>query len=144
MDDLVHLSEIEEIEAANLWQGPTLDQYYVPEDRNPRDPSRFGGAEEAMDVDMDIEPVQGSVEEFPGAAKVFPGEWQTFLGVFDSDSFSNEQWSNSYYPFTSRPDWEFGLWLTRSGLSLAAVDSLLSLELVGPVYCSPQPQNQIK
>ena len=93
---------------------------------------------------MDIDPVQGSVEEFPGAAKVFPGERQTFLGAFDNDSFSNERRSNSYYPFASRLDWEFGLWLTRSGLSLAAVDSLLSLELVGPVYCSPQPQNQIK
>ena len=90
VDDLVRLSEIEEVEAANLWQGGALDQYYVPEDRNPRDPSWFGGAEGAMDADMDIDPVQGSVEEFPGAAKVFPGERQTFLGAFDDDSFSNE------------------------------------------------------
>ena len=35
VDDLVCLSEIEEIEAANLWQGPTLNQYYMPEDWNP-------------------------------------------------------------------------------------------------------------
>ena len=104
---------------------------YVLDDRNTPSPNRFGGAAGAMDVDMGWEPIQLSVEEFSGAAKIFPGEWKTFLGTFDSDTFSNERWSNPYYLFASRLDWEFGLWLTRSGLSLAAVDNLLSLELVG-------------
>ena len=129
VDNLVRIFAIDEVEATNPLQG-VLDGYAL-EDQNPPSPGRFGGAEGAVDVDMDPEPVQGStVEEFPGAAKVFPGEWVTFLGRFDRDAFSNQRQSNPYYPFTSRSDWEFGMWLTRSGLSLAAVDSLLSLELV--------------
>ena len=130
VDNLVRLSKIEEVEGANLRQG-TLNPYCVSQDRNLPSLSRFGDVE-AMDIDMGTEPILGSVDEFPSAAKVFPGERQTFLGAFDGDTFSNERQYNPYYPFASRPDWEFGLWLTRSGLSLAAMDSLLSLELVGP------------
>ena len=131
VDNLVRLSEIEEVEGTNLRQGTRVDQYCVSEDRNPPFLSRFGGVE-AMDIDMGAEPILGLADEFPGAAKIFPGERQTFLGAFDGDTFSNERQYNPYYLFASRPDWEFGLWLTCSGLSLAAMDSLLSLELVGP------------
>ena len=126
INDLVQLSETE----ATIPQQGALNPY-VLDDRNTPSPNRFGGTAGAMDVDMGWEPVQLSVEEFSGATKIFPGERKTFLGTFDSDTFSNECWSNPYYPFASCPDWEFGLWLTCSGLSLAAVDSLLSLELVG-------------
>ena len=141
VDDLVRLSEIE----TALPQQSALDAYLL-EDRNPQSSSRFGDAEENMDVDMGSECGQGSVEEFPGAAKIFPGERKTFLGTFDSDTFSNECRSNPYYPFASRPDWEFGLWLIRSGLSLAAVDSLLSLGLVSLSHITGNPtpnSNQI-
>jgi len=102
VDNLVRFSEIDEVEVVNPQHG-ALDAY-VPEDWNPPSPSRFGGAEEAMDVDMGPDPVWGLVEEFPDAAKIFPGERKTFLGTFDSDAFSNKQQSNPYYLFASRSD----------------------------------------
>ena len=86
-----------------------------------------------MDGIIDRGPSNELVEEFSGAAKIFQDKWNTFLQKFDQDHFSNEWQENLYYPFSSRSDWEFGLWLTRSGLSLAAINSLLSLELVSPL-----------
>lgn len=87
---------------------------------------------------MDIDPVppQSEVEEFPGAAATFEQGRVSFLQRFDQDRFSEERRSNIYYPFASRADWELGLWLTRSGLSMAAIDGLLSLQLVSPTMIS--------
>ena len=81
------------------------------------------------------DPHQGTVEEFPGAAAIFATEEKSFLHWFDRDQFSQHRRSNLYYPFASRADWEFGLWLTRSGLSMTAIDKLLSLELVSLTIC---------
>lgn len=90
-----------------------------------------------MDIDRpELEPDRGTIEEFPGAARVFAQQQNSFLDHFDRDRFSEERRSNLYYPFASRADWEFGLWLTRSGLSMAAIDSFLSLELVSSPYSS--------
>ena len=131
VDDLVRLSEVNEIEAVH---NPQQDWNSL----DPPDPDRFDEAEAEMDVIVDEGPGDGLVEEFPGAAKIFQvGEQNTFLHKFDQDPFSNERRENLYYPFASRMDWEFGLWLTRSGLSLAAVDSLLSLDLVSPFNVHP-------
>lgn len=94
------------------------------------------GLEEEIDVDQPGDPHQGTVEEFPGAAAIFLRQPNSFLERFDRDQFSQERRSNLYYPFASREDWEMGLWLTRSGLSMAAIDSLLSLELVSLDFIS--------
>ena len=128
VDDLVRLSEIDEIEAVH---NPHLSEIVHSPQENWTSPSpgRFDG----MDGTIDRDPSNEFVEEFPGAAKIFQDERNTFLHKFDQDRFSNERQENLYYPFSSRSDWEFGLWLTRSGLSLAAIDSLLSLELVSPL-----------
>ena len=46
------------------------------------------------------------------------------------DQFAEHRKINMYYPFASRQDWEVGSLLLRSGLSMAGIDSFLSLELV--------------
>ena len=66
---------------------------------------------------------------FPGASARY-GRGPTFMENFDSDRFSEERAVNPYYPFASRSDWEMGAWLLRSGLSMAAINEFLSLEIV--------------
>ncbi|KAG9310636.1 hypothetical protein JVU11DRAFT_9210 [Chiua virens] len=81
---------------------------------------------------MDVDPIpqDSLMEEFPGAAATFGQGRTTFLQRFDDNQFLEEQHSNLYYPFASHPDWELGVWLTQSGLSMVTIDSLLSLELM--------------
>lgn len=68
-------------------------------------------------------------EFFAGAGKAYLGG-KTFMDAFWEDKYSAMRTENIFYPFASRNDWQFASWLTRSGLSMAAIDSLLSLELV--------------
>jgi hypothetical protein len=51
---------------------------------------------------------------------------------FDLDQYAEERKSNLFYPFASKQDWDVGYWLLSSGLSMAAIDEFLSLELVSP------------
>ena len=69
------------------------------------------------------------VEMHEHAAKSF-GQGPTFMEKFGMDQFAEHRKINMYYPFVSRQDWEVGSWLLRSGLSMAGIDSFLSLELV--------------
>jgi hypothetical protein len=80
-------------------------------------------------MEIDPAPQKWEGEEFPGAAATYE-QGTSFLERFDQDQYSEEWRSNIYYLFASHADWELGLWLTRSGLSMAATDSLLSLALV--------------
>ncbi|KAG1803416.1 uncharacterized protein BJ212DRAFT_1246796, partial [Suillus subaureus] len=41
------------------------------------------------------------------------------------------------YPFSSWKDWEVGLWLLCSGLSMGKIDSFLSLEMVSNKFTLP-------
>ena len=54
----------------------------------------------------------------------------TFMGQFFGDKYSRFQQENIYYPFASDTDWQLASWLLRSRLSMAAIDTFLSLELV--------------
>ena len=69
------------------------------------------------------------VEEYEGAAKEY-GTGMTFMDEFDCDQYANERVNNLYYPFASRDEWEFAAFLLRSDLSMASIDSFLSLNLV--------------
>jgi hypothetical protein len=68
-------------------------------------------------------------ELFAAAGKAFPGG-KTFMDAFWEDEYSTMRTENIFYPFASRNDWQFASWLTRSGLSMASIDTLLSLEFV--------------
>ena len=87
-------------------------------------------------MEVDIEhPKSGEffVEEYDGAAKEY-GLGKTFMTEFNNDRFSNERITNLYYPFASRAEWEFAFFLLRSDLSMASIDTLLSLKLVKPSF----------
>ena len=68
-------------------------------------------------------------EYYEGCSEAFPGG-KTFMDFFETDQYSEERKENLYFPFASREEWQFASWLLRSRLSLAAIDSLLSLDLV--------------
>ncbi|KAG0698460.1 hypothetical protein DFH29DRAFT_780694, partial [Suillus ampliporus] len=67
------------------------------------------------------------------------GRGYTFLDLFHSDENSVYRAANHYYPFSGRKDWEVASWLLRSGLSMAKIDSFLSLEMIKSLplsFCS--------
>ena len=69
------------------------------------------------------------VEVYEGCAERFPGG-KNFMDEFRNDRYAEERRQNLYFPWASRQEWAFASWLLRSRLSMAAIDSLLSLELV--------------
>jgi hypothetical protein len=81
-----------------------------------------GGSDWGMDDGLFIEEYEGSAKEY--------GTSTTFMEEFDHDQYAGERVENLYYPFASRDEWEFAAFLLRSDLSMASIDSLLSLNLV--------------
>ena len=71
----------------------------------------------------------GFVEAYEGCTEAFPGG-ETFMGQFRCDQYAEQRRENNYFPWASRQEWGFASWLLRSRLSMAAIDSLLSLEIV--------------
>lgn len=69
------------------------------------------------------------VEMFEGCAESFPGG-KTFMDVFREDQYAEQRRENRYFPFASKQEWDFASWTLRSRLSMAAIDSLLSLDIV--------------
>jgi len=112
------------------------------ENNNNRDKQPMDSGPDMIDVDatftehdnsageMDCSVDGGlSFEEYEGAAKEY-GTGATFMDEFDRDQYAGERIENIYYPFASRNEWEFAAFLLRSDLSMASIDSLLSLNLV--------------
>ncbi|KAI5994395.1 hypothetical protein EDD15DRAFT_2165927 [Pisolithus albus] len=89
------------------------------------------------DRDLDLQhspsgpgtPSAGKVEYFPGASQCYPGG-RTFMDNFFSDEHGELREDNLFYPFASQQDWQVASWLLRSRLSMAAIDSFLSLDLI--------------
>ncbi|KAH9171632.1 hypothetical protein EDB89DRAFT_2070565 [Lactarius sanguifluus] len=83
------------------------------------------------DLRDDIQNVDGRpfIQEYVGAAREY-GRGTTFLQSFDHDQYAQERKKNIFYPFASRAEWEMAAFLLRSGLSMASIDSFLSLELI--------------
>ena len=69
------------------------------------------------------------VQEYDGAAIIF-GPGTTFMQQFECDEFAEEHTQNLFYPFASRAEWELAVFLLCLDLSLAALDTFLSLHLV--------------
>ena len=72
-------------------------------------------------------------EFFPGASEVF-GQGETFMDLFDKDEHAEQRTVNLYYPFASQPEWELASFLLKSGLSMAATDQFLKLQLVSLTF----------
>ena len=84
-------------------------------------------------MSLDGDPQSSSIEYFPGATQMYRGG-SAFIDKFHADKFSNHRASNIYYPFASAGNWELGSWLLCSGLSMNAINSFLSLDLVRRFY----------
>jgi hypothetical protein len=78
------------------------------------------------------------IQEYEGAAREY-GRGTTFMQRFDSDQYAQERKKNIFYPFASRDEWELGAFLLRSDLSMASIDSFLSLKLVSDYLLSRVP-----
>jgi len=126
MDNLVQISEL--LDEAKKTNSEGITNHTLP--KSAAQESLGLGKEidvdQPADADWPGDPHQGTVKEFPGAAAIFLHQPNLFLNHFNQDQFSQERCLNLYYPFTSCVDWE----MTCSGLSMAAINSLLSLELV--------------
>ena len=69
------------------------------------------------------------METFKGCGKTFPGG-KTFMDKFRKDQYAEERRENIYYPWASKQEWAFASWLLHSRLSIVAINSLLSLDIV--------------
>ena len=107
--------------------GPPLEPAIVPESRSS---STIAADENAT---IDTSPSHGDspffTEIYPDASKIF-GSGATFMDNFDNDQFFEERRTHLYYPFASKDEWQMASFLLRSGLSIAAIDQFLKLELV--------------
>lgn len=107
---------------------PNFD--FVPND------DHLAGIDQESGYDgMDAGDEQKFTETFPGCSDSYPGGL-TFMDKFWQDEYANERQENLYFPFASGEEWKFSSWCLRSGLSIAAVDSLLSLSIVSNPYSS--------
>ena len=74
----------------------------------------------------------GTSIKFPFAGRVF-NRSGGFMGEFHIDKFSEERAQNSFYPFSSKGEWQLVAFLSRSGLSMKFIDEFLSLDLVSEI-----------
>ncbi|KIJ63226.1 hypothetical protein HYDPIDRAFT_66475, partial [Hydnomerulius pinastri MD-312] len=72
------------------------------------------------------------------------GEGMTFMGLFDSDQFAEERKTNLFYPFAGKEDWQIGHYLLASGLSMATIDKLLSLDWIKTLPLSFQTAKELR
>ena len=85
-------------------------------------PAAFGDQPEQLGPERFVEMYEGSAECFAGG--------KTFMDEFMADQYAEQRWENLYFPWASQSEWAFASWLLRSRLSMAAIDSLLALDLV--------------
>ncbi|KAF8880392.1 hypothetical protein BD779DRAFT_1675909 [Infundibulicybe gibba] len=123
-EDVLDMNDTMEIQD----QAPMFDQSETaPHQTAPQEPP---GAHASSQHHQTI------IEEFPGAAQTF-GIGPTFLDKFNMDQYAAERTTNLYYPFASKEEWEFALFLLRSKLSMVAINAMLTLQLIrraGPSF----------
>lgn len=120
VDNLVSINE-------NLEQSRRAPQE-LPQRMPPRSPSLAEFA--VFDDFQEQEALQAEYVEIHPNAGMKYGLGKTFLESFDDDRHAPERSVNLFFPFASKEDWQVGVWLSRSRLSMAAIDSFLSLPMV--------------
>ncbi|KAI5990601.1 hypothetical protein EDD15DRAFT_2170126 [Pisolithus albus] len=83
------------------------------------------------------------VETYEGCTEAFPGG-ETFMDRFGHNQYAEQRRENSYFPWASRQEWSFASWLLRSRLSMAAIDSLLSLEIMRDLSLSFRSAKELR
>lgn len=101
----------------------------------------FDADSDLLDPDVRMDDNKGEVpqgrfiETYEGCSETFPGG-KTFMDTFRKDKCAHERMENLYFPFASHGEWQFAFWLLCSRLSLTAINSLLSLEVMSQLSCS--------
>ncbi|KAI6019349.1 hypothetical protein PISMIDRAFT_10733 [Pisolithus microcarpus 441] len=93
---------------------------------------------DTQELDLQDPPDPGTtssrnIEYFPGASQSYPGG-RTFMDQFFSDQYGKLHKENLFYLFASQEDWQIALWLLHSRLSMAAIDSFLSPNLIKQLH----------
>ena len=118
-------SDTEQGDTSTAWANQDdIEMAHEFADPNPpeRSPSVPADQPQWLGPDRFVEMYEGCAEQFSGG--------RTFMDEFRNDRYAEERQQNLYFPWASRREWAFASWLLRSRLSMAAIDSLLSLELV--------------
>ncbi|KAG1889115.1 uncharacterized protein F5891DRAFT_1198690 [Suillus fuscotomentosus] len=110
----------------NLDVDPKLDE---PVFGHPSWDEGFQGGGGEGDSQVDGPTDSGFTNWYPEPPQTY-GKGYTFLDLFHSDKNSVYRVTNHYYPFSDRKEWEVALWLLHSGLSMAKINSFLSLEMI--------------
>jgi hypothetical protein len=105
----------------------------TPEDtRIPHPPSPPSSPLDDVQQQVPTEPLERSeklhVETYPLAGSVHAKESPLFQRA--SEIHHDSGAGNDYYPFANETDFELGVWLQESGLSMAKIDEFLSLDYV--------------
>lgn len=82
-----------------------------------------------MQMQMHQSSTETFVQAFEGCSEAFAGG-KSFMDNFRQEEHAAERRANLYFPFASREEWQLASWILRSRLSLSAIDSLLSLDIV--------------
>lgn len=106
-----------------------------PPNLSDSDPPTFDQPES---YEMDVGEEQKFTESFPGCSKSYPGG-DTYMDLFWQDEHAEKRRENLYFPFASKEEWAFSSWCLRSGLSMSAIDSLLSLTIVSAQHFPSEP-----
>ncbi|KAF9528315.1 hypothetical protein CPB83DRAFT_767151 [Crepidotus variabilis] len=108
-----------------------------------------------QDMEMEIDAASSNAEDdqspandplFPGTTSNSPfhcvnfpnnpnfssikGRAKTFMERFDEDGHAPKRKTYPYYPFASQKEWELARFLLTSGLSIAAINEFLGLEMI--------------
>ncbi|KAF8547631.1 hypothetical protein OG21DRAFT_1527027 [Imleria badia] len=107
-----------------------LDNAHQPLQVDGDDDSDLDMAYDPLNPSLDDQPFLGRfVEAFEGCAETFPGG-KTFMDNFREDQYTEQRRENLSFPFASKVEWDFASWLLRSRLSMAAINLLLSLDII--------------
>ncbi|KAI5994535.1 hypothetical protein EDC04DRAFT_2910534 [Pisolithus marmoratus] len=122
-EDLIYGEDIEVWSAAHL-QGDdeNVDMDTFPDYGDPLNFNDPHGSQHDPDPGIYVKTYKGCAEAFPGG--------EMFMDRFRCDQYAEQCQENSYFPWASRQEWAFASWLLQSHLSMAAIDCLLSLEIM--------------
>ncbi|KAH7906142.1 hypothetical protein BJ138DRAFT_1016684 [Hygrophoropsis aurantiaca] len=114
--------------ASNSFSQDNLDRQDIIEENT------FGFGNHEQDFQSvgqeDFPHINGPISDyFEGAAHAYDGG-RKFMDDFYADAHAEKRRGNLFYPFASKAEWKFASWLLRSSLSLAMINSLLSLEII--------------
>lgn len=98
-------------------------------DVDPLNSHNDDGAEDLQDKTPDSSTPGVFYDYHQKKSRIFR-QGDNLFDVFDADKQSENCKENLYYLYNSRADWELAYWLLESGLSMAKINSFLSLEFV--------------